>query len=168
MKSMYLRAATLNEILIVMVLMGIISCIAFEGLSLYERMYRYAMLNNQQSANIYENYIRIQNLFCNADSICKGDGCMHIYKKNDCVGILKVNDSIMTFKSQNSFIIDTLYSNISEYEVRICDNGSGRYIDSLLIINDNVLIKFGVCIHPEQSALSELVLIEKKCDTYEN
>lgn len=165
MKRTEIKAFTLNEILIVMVLTGIVSFIVFEGLSLYQRMYGYVVLQNKQSMEIYDNYFRTQGLFSNADSICEEDGYLKIYRENDCVGGIKVRDSVMTFKPINSENIDTLFEHVSEYETKTYNNA--RYIDSLFIVSDHILLKFGVCTRPE-SVISDIMMNEIKNDSYEN
>lgn len=167
MEQIEVKASTLNEILIVMLLIGIVSLIAFEGLSSYRQMYTYVMFHNKQTVDICDNYFRIQNLFCNADSICEDDGYYKVYRENDCLGSFCVSDSVMTFKPNNSLFIDTLFKNISEYEIKVCDNGPKGHVDSLFIVNDDVLLKFGLCIQPECLALSDVLLIEQN-DSYEN
>lgn len=165
MKRTEIRAFTLNEILIVMLLTGIVSFIVFEGLSLYQRMYGYVMLQNKHSMEIYDNYFRTQGLFSNADSICEEDGYLKIYRENGCVGGIKVGDSVMTFKPTDSQNMDTLFEHVSEYKTKIY-NGA-KYIDSLFIVSDNILLKFGVCTRPE-SVISDIIIDEIKNDSYEN
>lgn len=165
---MEIKAATLNEILIVMVLTGILSFIAFEGLSLYRRMYGYVVLSNSHSIGIYENYLRVQGLFYNADSICKGTGYLKIYRENECAGSLYISDSAMVYKSSNLHVTDTLFRHISAYETKECSIDSREYVDSLFITCGDVLLKFGICIQPERSALSNILLMEKEFDSYEN
>lgn len=168
MKRTKIKAFTLNEILVVMVLTAIVSFIAFEGLSLYQRMYGYVVLHNNQSMEMYDNYSRTQGLFCSADSIFEEDGYLKIYRGNECMGSFKVCDSLMTFKPGNSLILDTLFTQVSEYEIKVYDNASKRHIDSLFIVSDNVLLKFGVCVRPERSALSDIIMSEIKNENYEN
>lgn len=163
-----MKAATLNEILIVMVLTGIISFIAFEGLSLYQRMYGYVMLHNNQSMGIYENYLRTQELFCSADSICKDVKDFKIYRENEYIGSLKISDSMMIFKPSGSSFVDTLFRHISKYEIKVYSYGPKEYIDSLFIACEEVFLKFGIGIQPERSALSNILLKEKEFDNYED
>lgn len=165
MKRTEIKAFTLNEILIVMVLTGIVSFIVFEGLSLYQRMYGYVVLQNKQSMEAYDNYFRTQGLFSNADSICEEDGNLKIYRENDCVGGIRIGDSVMTFKPADSQNLDTLFEHVSEYKTKTYNNA--KYIDSLFIVSDNILLKFGVCTRPE-SVISEIKMNEIKNDNYEN
>lgn len=167
MKPSEIKASTLNEMLVVMVLTGIISFIAFEGLSLYQQMYRYVILHNKQSTDVYENYLRMQELFSSADSICKDGNSLRIYRESDCIGSLHVNDSVMTYQPVSSLFVDTLFQEVSGYEIKMLDDNSKASVDSLFILSDNVLIKFGICIQPNQMALSDVSLIEKE-DNYEN
>ena len=163
-----MKATTLNEILIVMVLTGIISFIAFEGLSLYRRMYEYVVFHNNQSIGIYDNYLRMQGLFCKADSICKKVKELDVYRENQCIGSLKISDSVVIFKPSNSSVVDTLFRHVSKYEVKVYSYGPKEYIDSLFITYGEVVLKFGVGIQPECFALSNILLKEKEFYNYEN
>lgn len=71
----------------------------------------------------------------------------------------------MTFKPINTENIDTLFEHVSEYETKTYNNV--KYIDSLFIVSDHILLKFGVCTRPE-SVISDIMMNEIKNDSYEN
>ena len=162
---MNLQAATLNEILVVMILTGITTFVVFEGLSLYRRMYSYATSHNNQSVSLYDNYLRVQSLFVNADSICEADGRFKIYRQNEPVGALWIIDSLLFFKPQNVAFTDTLLKNVSEYKIKTVDKRRMGCIDSLILTSGKVTLKFGMDLRPDRLALVTNMELE---DNFEN
>jgi hypothetical protein len=165
---MNLQAATLNEILVVMILTGITTFVVFEGLSLYQRMYSYATSHNNQSVSLYDNYLRVQSLFVNADSICEADGQFKIYRQNEPVGALWISDSLLFFKPQNVTFTDTLIKDVSEYKIKASDSRHMKCIDSLVLTSGKVTLKFGIDLRPDRLALVTNMELEDNFENYED
>lgn len=165
---MNLQAATLNEILVVMILTGITTFVVFEGLSLYQRMFSYATSHNNQSLNLYDSYLRIQSLFVDSDSICEIDGQFKIFRKNETVGALWISDSLLLFIPQNGTFTDTILKEVSEYKIKASDNRHPGCIDSLILTSGKVALKFGIDLRPDRLALVTNMELEDNFENDEN
>jgi len=167
-KQPHIRASTLSEILVVLILVGIIQLSVFDGFSLFQRLLFRIQGKMEQSIEQLDGCYRLESLFMNCDSIRGEEYRMELYRQGIIRNELRIDDSLLiAVRPETEARPDTLLRRIVEYTlVRAIDDP--ERIDSLQLWNDTTCLRLGVRIRPESEAESTVQKIEQQYDRYEN
>jgi hypothetical protein len=155
-----LRASTLTELLVVMILSGIVLLSVFDGLSLFEKLFRRFSGELDASMARMEGFYRLESLFDGADSIRREAETFLFYREGEPWKELSVSDSLLVV-SQDDLGEDTLLRRISAWRT-IPDAESAGWIDSLILIHDTTTLRFGMNRSPHRNATMEIETLEKQ------
>lgn len=130
------KASTIVELLVVMIIMGIIFTVLFEGMNMIKKFSNKITVEFGVTTDILLRYKYIDNLFDNADSVKFADSEYLFFKRNV---INRVN-------------LDTCFKTITKTTQIFIDEDRGL-IDSLhinvLLKTDTLYLKFGVIDNPD-------------------
>jgi hypothetical protein len=163
-----IRASTLSEILIVMVLTGIILLSVFDGFSLFQRLLLRIQDKLGQSIERMDNYYRLELLFTGSDSVRGDEARMELYRQGAIRHQLLIDDSLLiAIHPGTTTKPDTLLRQVSEFAV-IRNRNFPERIDSLQVRNDTVMLLLGIRDRPEDRTETEVRELEQSYHTDEN
>jgi hypothetical protein len=161
---MKLRASTLTELLVVMILSGIVLLSVFDGLALFEKLlHRFSGRLDTSMARM-EGFYRLESLFEGADSVRREGDAFLFYREGAPEWRIAVNDSMLTAgraDTPEESAEDTLLRRIADWHAIPHSQGGGR-IDSLMLTRQGTTLRFGVNRSPHRNAAQEMETLEKQ------
>ena len=154
-----LRASTLAELLVVMVVTSILLLSVTDGLTLFGRYARLITEKVTQNGEVWEGYCRLESLVTSSDSLLlMPSGQVRVYQ-DGVAAELSVSDSVLSFSREG--VKDTLLRSVTGIDVSASALGN----DSLLVflaIGENRL-RMAFAPNPKPGATSpELYDLEEK------
>ncbi len=155
-----LRATTLSETLVVMILAGIVLLSVFDGLSLFEQLLHRFTGRLERSMERMEAYYRLESLFTAADSARQERPGIVLYRDGAPWGRLTVADSLLT-TSLAEAPPDTLLRQLTGWQTVAHARGSER-VDSLILRLDTTTLRLGIGPSPHRDAVTAIRTLEKQ------
>ncbi len=155
-----LRASTLTEMLVVMILSGIILLSVFDGLSLFEKLLRRFSGELDRSISRMEGFYRLESLFADTDSLRQERDALVFYRAGESGWRIFREDSLLVVEYPDR-PGDTLFRKIVDWRtISTAENNEG--IDSLILVHDTTTLRFGVNRSPHRNAAQEIETLEKQ------
>ncbi len=125
----HLRASTLAELLVVMVVAGIVLVSVLDGLGLFNRVASSMADRIGQSADFRESYHRLEHLVSSADSLTELEGRITAWRGGESAAVLYQRDSLLLalFARQT----DTLFSGVISLAALPREDRTG--LDSIIL-----------------------------------
>lgn len=155
-----LRASTLTEMLVVMILSGIILLSVFDGLGLFEKLLRRFSGELDRSIARMEGFYRLESLFADADSLCQEEDVLVFYRAGESGWRIVRQDSLLVAEYPDR-PDDTLFRKIADWSTIPAAENNGA-IDSLILVHDTTILRFGVNRSPHRNAVREIETLEKQ------
>lgn len=159
---MLLRALTLTEVLVVMLIAGILFLSVMEGMWLFRRQTDSIVTRITRNLRFYEGYYRLEDIITSTDSIASIGGDRILCRKSPSENItLFLCDSVLIANYRNH--TDTLFTRVERLQV-IKASGQSR-VDTLCLLiregNDPWAIKFPVQPSVTKAPLQQMEEIEQ-------
>lgn len=159
-----LRASTLAETLVVMILAGIVLLSVFDGLDLFGKMLRRVQGRIERTMEHGEGFYRLRTLFAGCDSIRGGAERMALYRQGVVSEEIVIGDSLLIVRRPAAETApDTLFDKVSDPRI-VRNPENPERIDSLYVRLDTTLLRLGVALRPEREAEERVGHIEKNND----
>jgi len=154
-----LRASTLAELLVVMVISSIILLLLTDGLHLFGRYTQVITNRVVRNAEIWNSYCRLESLVTSADSLLlTPSGSVEVYNKGRA-GTLSVSDGMLLFLRNDTR--DTLFHSVIGMGILSARDGNDSLSITLSINEERLRIAFSPPQKPEISRY-ELKNLEEK------
>lgn len=155
-----LRASTLTELLVVMILSGVVLMGVFDGLSLFDTLRRRLIGGMEGHIARMEGLYRLETLLAAADSARVERGAVQLYRRGDRWRRLTIADSLLS-ADLGAGGRDTLLGRIASWRTVAAPEGGDR-IDSLILVREGVELRLGLGASPHRHAAAEMELLEKQ------
>ena len=155
-----LRASTLPEMMVVMILTGIVLLSVFDGFSLFETLVRRLSDRLDRSMAQMEGVQRLDRLFSTADSILRQEETLLFYRNGGPGYELTIDDSLLVV-SREEIKPDTLLLRISGWRTQTDEERPNR-IDSLILVHDTTELRFGTSRSPHRNVVKTIVELEEQ------
>jgi len=155
-----LRASTLTEMLVVMILSGVVLLGVFDGLSLFDTLRRRSIDGMEEHIVRMEGLYRLETLLASTDSARTERGAVQLYRQGAPWRRLTIADSLLTV-DLGADKRDTLLRRIADWRTVAAPTGRGL-IDSLILVRDTVELCLGLAASPHRHAAAEMEILEKQ------
>ena len=135
-----LRASTLAELLVVMVVSSIILLLLTDGLNLFGRYSQIITNRVLRNAEIWNSYCRLESLVTSADSLLLTPaGKVEVYNRGEA-GTLSLSDSILLFSRNDTR--DTLFQTVTGMGISPARYGNDSLSITLSVNDERLRIAF--------------------------
>lgn len=161
--TMKLRASTLVEMLVLMIVSGVVLLSVFDGFSLFDRLLRRIEVRMEKSTAEATGYSRLEYVFSATDSITGNVDVLQMFRSGRCWTEVVIEDSLLMLHYTGTERPDTLFVRVSQPRL-VADRYFPQRTDSLILTNDTTELRFGLLHEPAMRAESELINLEKEND----
>ena len=151
LNKIFLRASTLTELLVVMVVTSILLLTVTDGLNLFRRYSQIISNRIAYNSEMWDYYCRLEALVSSADSLqLRPSGDVAVYKENDVVS-LSVRDSMLFVSDKN--VKDTLFRTVAGIDVSTAIDGTGSLV--IVLPTDEGMVQINFTPFPKPKITSD-------------
>lgn len=156
---MKLRASTLVETLVMIVVTGMVFLLVTEGLGMFKRLQGRLIAALESDSRIREGVYRLESLAETADSMKRAGTGVIVYR-NGAEAMLRLSDSILTY-SQDDFV-DTIMTGVERLKHTEYDDGPDTLKVTIRKAERTFTARFGIRQNPQVEYMREINRIENE------
>lgn len=132
---MRMKASTIIELLIVMIITGIVIGLTFEGVDIFRRYSRKITNEIVTRNDLLNQYLSLQTIIGKSDSLTLSHDAVCLHRKGTVFGELSVEDSLLLLHFVNT--TDTLPIKVVSLDVSV-----GTQTDTLIVHTETITLLF--------------------------
>ncbi len=157
--EMKLRASTLVETLVMMIVAGMVFLLVTEGLGMFKRLQGRLIAAMESDGRIREGVYRLESLAESADSMKRAGTGVIVYR-NGAETMLRLSDSVLIY-SRDDFV-DTIMTGVERLKHAEYDDGPDTLKVTIRKAERTFTARFGIRQNPQVEYMREINRIENE------